>query len=194
MNEPDPAASAAAASAGEHDFGRYGRLLELACKAAAIAGTLVFVGLVVMSIVSITGRKLASAPVPGDVEVLQLCASFAAASFFAWCHLNLGDVKVDFFTERLPARYVHVLDAIGSLLVGAFGVLIAWRTGAGALALQRAGETTMILGLPLWLGQALMVPGFVLLALAGLYRSHWHLRHLRTPVAAAIDAVTRVQT
>ena len=34
----------------------------------------------------------------------------------------------------------------------------------------------MILGLPLWLGQALMVPGFVLLALAGLYRFGWHLR------------------
>ncbi len=39
--------------------------------AQAIAGGLVFVGLVVMSIVSITGRKLFSWPVPGDVEMLQ---------------------------------------------------------------------------------------------------------------------------
>lgn len=191
MNETVASTGDGAVAHTDADFGRYGRALEWACKGAAVAGTLVFVGLVVMSIVSISGRKIASAPVPGDVEVLQLCASFAAASFFAWCHLNLGDVKVDFFTERLPARYVHALDAIGSLLVAAFGALIAWRTGAGALALQAAGETTMILGLPLWLGQALMVPGFVLLALAGLYRAHWHASHLRVPVATAIDVAAR---
>jgi TRAP-type C4-dicarboxylate transport system permease small subunit len=157
-------------------FGPLGRRLLAVCKVAAVTGTLVFTALVVMSIVSITGRKLWSLPVPGDVELLQLCSAFAAASFFAYCHLNRGDVKVDFFTERLPPRGVHALDALGSLLVGLFGALIAWRTGAGALMVGNAGETSMILGLPLWLGQALMVPGFVLLALAGFYMSGWHLR------------------
>ena len=71
---------------------------------------------------------------------------------------------------------MHALDCVGSLLVGAFGALIAWRTGAGALSLCASGETTMILGLPVWLGQALMVPGFALLALVGLYRAAWHAR------------------
>jgi TRAP-type C4-dicarboxylate transport system permease small subunit len=159
-------------------FGPFGRRLMLVCKIAAVAGTLVFTALVGMSVVSITGRKLWSAPVPGDVELLQLCSAFAAATFFAYCHLNRGDVKVDFFTDRLPARGVHALDAAGSLLVGLFGALIAWRTGAGALMVGAAGETSMILGLPLWLGQALMVPGFVMLALAGLYMSGWHLRQV----------------
>ena len=169
---------------------RYGRGLEAACKGAAIAGALVFVGLVAMSIVSISGRKLASAPVPGDVEMLQLCAAFASSSFFAWCHLNHGDVKVDFFTERLAARHVHALDALGSLLVAAFGALLAWRTGAGALTLHAAGETTMILGAPVWLGQALMVPGFVLLALAGLYRAADHVVscHRRGPSAGPLPS------
>ena len=157
-------------------FGAGGRMLLAVCKAAAVVGSLVFTALVVMSIVSITGRKIWSTPVPGDVELLQMCSAFAAASFFAYCHLNRGDVKVDFFTDRLPARAVHSLDAIGSLLVGLFGALIAWRTGAGAGMLKAAGETSMILGLPLWLGQALMVPGFVLLALAGFYTCAWHLR------------------
>ncbi len=160
---------------------RCGRVLAVACKAAAIAGALVFVALVVMSIVSISGRKLISAPVPGDVELLQLCAAFASSSFFAWCHLNLGDVKVDFFTEHLASAKVHALDSIGSLLVGAFGALIAWRTGAGALSLWSSGETTMILSLPVWLGQALMVPGFVLLGLVGLYRAAWHASRVRGP-------------
>jgi TRAP-type C4-dicarboxylate transport system permease small subunit len=136
-----------------------------------------------MSIVSIAGRKIAATPVPGDVEMLQLCAAFGSASFFGWCHLNQGDVKVDFFTEWLGERHVHALDSIGSLLVATFGALIAWRTGAGAASLHAAGETTMILGAPMWIGEALMVPGFVLLALAGLYRAAQHLRRAfgRTP-------------
>jgi TRAP-type C4-dicarboxylate transport system permease small subunit len=176
--------------------GAYGRGLQAACKASAIAGALVFVALVIMSIVSISGRKIASTPVPGDVEMLQLCAAFASASFFAWCHLNQGDVKVDFFTEWMPARQVHALDALGSLLVAAFGALIAWRTAVGAVALHEAGETTMILGAPVWLGQALMVPGFVLLALAGLYRAAAHARAMIHGLPAAtghndVDAAGR---
>ncbi|MEO8654596.1 MAG: TRAP transporter small permease subunit, partial [Ramlibacter sp.] len=71
---------------------------------------------------------------------------------------------------------VHALDALGSLLVGLFGAALAWRTGAGAMMVGQAGETSMILALPLWIGQSLMVPGFVLLALAGFYMCGWHLR------------------
>jgi len=160
-------------------LGPLGQRLLLACQVLAVAGALVFTALVGMSIVSITGRKLWSAPVPGDVELLQMCSAFAASSFFAYCHLNRGDVKVDFFTERLPQRWVHGLDAAGSLLVALFGLLIAWRTGAGALMVGGAGETSMILGIPLWIGQALMVPGFGLLAAAGLYMAAWHLRQAR---------------
>jgi TRAP-type C4-dicarboxylate transport system permease small subunit len=139
-------------------LGPLGERLLLVAKVLAVAGALVFTGLVGMSIVSITGRKLWSAPVPGDVELLQMCAAFAASTFFAYCHLNRGDVKVDFFTDRLPARWIHALDAAGALMVG------------------RAGETSMILGVPLWIGQSLMVPGFALLALAGGYMAVWHGR------------------
>lgn len=160
--------------------GAYGRLLRATCSAYAMAGALVFVAIVVMSVVSITGRKLVARPVPGDVEVLQMCAAFAAASFFAWCHLAGGDVKVDFFTARLPARAVHALDAIGSLLVALFGALIAWRSAAGALVVREAGERSMILDWPLWLPQAAMVPGFALLALAGLYRASQHVAAARS--------------
>ncbi len=163
MQEPSAAAGPDAG------FGPFGRLLLAASKWTAFAGGVVFTGLVVMSVVSIVGRKLASAPVPGDVEVLQLCAAFASASFFAYTHLMHGDVKVDFFTTRLAPAKRAFLDAAGSLLVGLFGALIAWRAGAGALSVKEAGETTAVLGWPVWIGQILMVPGFVLLALAGFY-------------------------
>jgi TRAP-type C4-dicarboxylate transport system permease small subunit len=160
-------------------FGPGGRRLLALSKWLAIGGGLIFVALVGMEIVSIVGRKLASAPVPGDVEILQMCAAFASATFFAYCHLARGDVKVDFFTHNLAPRRIALLDAFGSFTVAAFGGLVAWRTGAGAVALYEAGETSAVLGWPVWLAQALMVPGFALLALAGLYMCGHHLASRR---------------
>jgi TRAP-type C4-dicarboxylate transport system permease small subunit len=185
MQEPLP--SAEAGTSPPH-FGPFGRRLLALSKATAIAGGLVFIALVAMSIVSIVGRKIAAAPVQGDVEMLQVCSAFASAAFFAYCHLNQGDVKVDFFTHHMKASRVHLLDAIGSLLVGLFGALIAWRACAGALAVREAGETTMILGWPLWIGQILMVPGFALLAAAGLYMAGWHWRMRRPSAAMPVPA------
>jgi len=171
------AAEAEHAAVRDTGFGPAGRTLLAVTKAVAIAGGLVFVALVAMEIVSIVGRKLFSAPVPGDVEILQMSAAFASATFFAYCHLIGGDVKVDFFTHNLKPHRVALLDAFGSLLVGAFGALLAWRTGAGALVLKEVGETSAILGWPMWLAQALMVPGFALLALAGFYLAAHRVRN-----------------
>ena len=151
------------------EHGPFGRMLLATAKWFAFAGGLIFTGLVVMSIISIVGRKLFSAPVPGDVEVLQMFAAFASATFFAYCHLMRGDVKVDFFTANMASARRCFLDATGSLLVGLVGALLAWRTWVGAMSLREAGESSAILEIPVWIAQALMVPGFILLALAGFY-------------------------
>ena len=166
-----------AATKPAYAFGPFGHGLLRASKALAIAGGLVFVLLVAMSIVSIVGRKLFSAPVPGDMEVLQMAAAFASACFFAHCHLQGGDVKVDFFTAYARPVTVCRLDAMGSLLVGIFGALITWRSCMGALSIKAAGETSMILGWPVWIAQMLMVPGFFLLALAGFYKAWVYWQH-----------------
>ena len=161
------------------ELGPVGRRLLAASRALALAGGAVFLLLVAMSVVSIVGRKLFSMPVPGDVELLQMTAAFACACFFAYCHLMGGDVKVDFFTARLPARAVHALDSVGSLIYGLIGAVLAWRSLAGALSVREAQETSVILGWPVWIAQILMVPGFVLMACAGFYMAWHHLRRTR---------------
>lgn len=155
-------------------FGRSGRVLLVVSKVLAITGGLLFVGLVVMSIVSIVGRKLLSAPVPGDVELLQMIAAAASAAFFAYCHLNHGDVKVDFFTAAAPPWVNHALDAFGSLLVGLVGAVLTWRIYVGAIGTRDDGETSAILDIPVWWAQIAMVPGFAMLALAGFYMATRH--------------------
>lgn len=177
MSEPSAVCDDAMAT------GPVGLALRWLCQMLAMGGALVFVAIVLMSVASLTGRKLWSSPVPGDVEMLQMCAAFSAACFFAWCHLSGSDVKVDFFTARLSPRVVHAMDAFGSLLMALFGVLIAWRTAHGAWMVREAGEQSMLLDWPLWIPQMAMVPGFALLALAGLYRAGQHVRASAVPPA-----------
>jgi TRAP-type C4-dicarboxylate transport system permease small subunit len=115
----------------------------------------------------------------------MMVAAGASATFFAYCHLDGGDVKIDFFTAHAGPRVVHGLDALGSLLVGLFGAVVAWRSWAGAMSLLDAGETSTVLGWPVWVAQAAMVPGFLLMMLAGLYMCALHLRAARRPVEHA---------
>lgn len=107
MHEP-PVDAPAGTAAG---FGPFGRALLAVSKAAAVVGGLVFVAIVAMSIVSIVGRKLVSMPVPGDFELVEMGSAVGASFFFAYCHLNRGDVKVDFFTQHWSAAKVMWLDA-----------------------------------------------------------------------------------
>ena len=167
MQEPLPD-TPGSASAG---FGPVGRGLLLLCKVGSVLGGLIFVALVVMSIVSIVGRKLASAPVPGDLELMQMGSAVGAAAFFAYCHMTRNDVKVDFFTQNLPERASRRLDAVGALLLAAMCALLSWRTSVGALSVREAGETSMILDLPMWWAYASLAPGLALTALVALVQA-----------------------
>lgn len=164
----DAALGAAIAASGGPAFGPWGRRLHRLTRACAVAGGAGFIALVLMSLASIIGRKLAAAPIPGDIEILQMGSAVAAAAMLPYCEMQRHHLRVDFFTTRLSPRARHGLDALSHLLLALVAALIAWRTAAGALALREAGEHSMMLLWPVWTVVAALVPGFVLLAAAGL--------------------------
>ena len=157
--------------------GPLGQGLYTLCKAFAIGGGLLFVLLVLMSLVSIVGRKLASMPIPGDIEIMQMGTAVASAAMLAYCEMMRHHLRVDFFTAKLSPKNKNKLDALSHLLLALFSVLIAWRTSVAAISLHEAGEKSMMLMLPVWPAVALLVPSFVLLAAAGFYNMshHWKL-------------------
>jgi len=156
-------------------YGPWGQKLYQLTRLFAIAGGLGFVSLVVMSLISIVGRKIASMPVPGDIEVMQMGTAIASAAMLAYCEMERHHLRVDFFTAKVSTGVRDRLDALSHWLLALVAVLVAWRTGASALSLKEAGETSMILAWPVWMIVAALVPSFILLALAGLYNAvqHW---------------------
>jgi TRAP-type C4-dicarboxylate transport system permease small subunit len=137
----------------------------------ALVGGLVASGLAVMTVVSIAGRALASTPIPGDVELMQVGIALCISLCLPWCQLHGGNIIVDFFTQGLKPRATRALDGIGALLLALMCALLSVRTAAGAVAVHSADEQTMILGLPMWWAYAMLAPGLALTSVIGVWQA-----------------------
>lgn len=140
------------------------RGLDALATALALIGGAILLGVAALTVVSVAGRWLASRPLTGDIEVVQLAVTASIALFLPYCQLRRSQLVVDFFTARSSGPVLRRLDAAGSAVAGALFFLLAWRAAVGVFDMRQAAETTMVLGVPLWLPYAAMVPG---LALAG---------------------------
>jgi TRAP-type C4-dicarboxylate transport system permease small subunit len=157
-----------------------GRLLEALAKLLAVIGGLALTGVALMSLYSVVMRNLVGAPIQGDFELAQMGCAVSVAAFLPFTQLRNGNIFVDFFTQRASARTKAALDGLGALVVGLALALIAWRTGVGGLDAVRNQETTMIMGLPIWYGYALMTPSIAVASAAAFYGAwrHWALREV----------------
>ncbi len=144
------------------------RALDSVATLLALAGGALLAGLAALTTVSIVGRWLASQPVTGDVELVQLGVAAAIALFLPYCQLHGSHLIVDFFTARSSGTSQRLLDTIAARATGAVLLLLAWRATIGVIELRAAGETTMVLGVPLWMPYAVMIPGLALAGIAGL--------------------------
>ena len=142
--------------------------LAALCAVSALFGGTVLVGLALMVCVSILLRATGSSPIQGDFELLQVGLAVAVGGFLPWCHLKGGNMFVDFVTARASSRTQRRLEAFAGVLVAIMMALVSWRAGAGALAAQASGETTMIRGFPLWISYMLMTPGLALTSVVAL--------------------------
>ena len=117
-----------------------GRLLFGVSKALAIfGGVLCFIMACVVT-VSVAGRYLFAAPIPGDYDIVAILSGCAVFAFLPYCQMTRGNVMVDFFTTGASPRTKAVLDAIGTFLYLAVAILFTWRLYYGMLELHHSGE------------------------------------------------------
>ncbi|HTN66612.1 MAG TPA: TRAP transporter small permease [Burkholderiaceae bacterium] len=146
--------------------------LILAGKTMAMAGGLLFVALVAMSLVSIIGRKLGFGSVNGDIELMQAGSAVAATAFLPYCTLLGEHIKVDFFTENMRDSLKRKIDGVAEFLLAAVMALLVWRTTLAAISAHESQEVTALVSLPLWIPTALLVPSLALMAVCALYRAY----------------------
>ncbi len=125
------------------------RWLERLTRSVALAGGLLLVGVMGMTVVSVLGRYLFNAPLPGDYEITELAIGIAAFAFFPYCHISNANIVVELFTGKMPARWKAALDAVHNITFAIVAGLIAWRLFIGGMHKFADGETTMFLGIPI---------------------------------------------
>lgn len=149
-------------------------MLLAVTKGFALTGGALFIGMIVLSVISIVGRKLWSAPINGDLEILQMGTGVAAAAFFPYCTLMGEHLRVEFFTAKLSVRAHSVLDGVANLLLAVAMGLLTWRTSIQALEIHEAGEVSLMRNIPIWIPVLCLVPSLALTTACGLNRSMHH--------------------
>lgn len=144
------------------------RALEKASNRLALIGGISLIMMALITMISILGRALFGQPIPGDIELAQLLTAFAIASFLPWCQAQKAHVFVDFFTARTSPVNQQRLQRIGHLLIAVILGVLAWRTMMAAASALQTSESSMILGIPIWVHSLGLIPGFLLASLVAL--------------------------
>jgi len=152
--------------------GRVTRWLALA------GGALLFCAIAV-TLISVTGRYLFSAPLPGDYEVVEILCAVAVFLFFPYTHLKGGNITAEFFTSALPGRVQLALDLASEVIFALAAIVLTWRLGAGLVNKLQTGEVSILIGIPIWWGFVVAVLSMALLAIVCLWRIARGVRRLR---------------
>ena len=115
----------------------------------AIAGGLLMLTVSMIVVVSVLMRWLMQTSITGDIELVQIATALAVFAFLPLCQAHRGNIMVDTFTTRLPARAQRALDALWDLMYAAMMGIIAWRLVIGAWDTIRSNTVSMMLGLPI---------------------------------------------
>ncbi len=152
--------------------GPVGRILHVLCDILAVIGGTVLIAMAAMTVVSVVGRTFFQAPILGDVELVRLGLAVCVATFLPYTQFRSANIIVDFFTTRASPAAQRWMDGFGTLLYACCTALIAWRVYAGGVMSEENQEVSMLMSLPIWIPYMLMVPGFVLCTLVGLYQTY----------------------
>jgi TRAP-type C4-dicarboxylate transport system permease small subunit len=150
--------------------------LERLARSLAYLGGLVVAGVGLLSTVSILGRSAMSLPlfsyfsrpITGDFELVEIGTAVAGSLFLPYCQLSKGHIIVDFFTLKIGEHIKGALDRLGALLMAVTYLIVGWRTAVGCADIYGSGETSMLLGFPIWIGYAATVPGVLVAGVVAL--------------------------
>lgn len=107
--------------------------------------------------------------VRGDFEMVQAGMAFCIFAFLPFCQITYGHACVDIFTPMYPRPMNRALDVIIAVLFAVALVVIAMQLNEGMARKLRSGQTTMLLGFPLWWAYAASLFGATVAALAAVY-------------------------
>jgi TRAP-type C4-dicarboxylate transport system permease small subunit len=156
-----------------------GGAVERMTGALALAGGALLLVAIGITLVSVTSRYIAGAPVPGDYELIELTCGVAIFLFFPYTHATGANISALFFTSAMPQRYQRALDLVHDVIFALVAAMLTWRMAAGLLEKYAAGESSMLIRIPLWWAFSFAVGSLALLTVVCLGRIAAGIRALQ---------------
>ena len=147
------------------------RAVERACVWLAIAGGVVMLGFVTVSVGSIVSRTLFGSPLLGDFELTERGTAIAVFAMLPYCHLRGGNVTVDMFVTMFPSGVQRALALISDLLFAFVAALLTWRLTLGGINQYQFNDMSMMLEIRTWWIFVPIVLSMLLLTLVCLVRA-----------------------
>ena len=165
--------------------------LKLA-RLSAILGGVVLSALILLTVVSVSGRGLNTfghflldiglmpglaqsmldagvGPVLGDFELVESGVAFCIFAFLPLAQITGAHATVDILTSQFSPFVNRVLTMIWDVLFAVVLIVIAWKLYEGMAGKMRYNETTMLLQYPVWWSYGVSLVAAIVAAIVSVY-------------------------
>ncbi|MEX0345485.1 MAG: TRAP transporter small permease subunit [Rhizobiaceae bacterium] len=137
-----------------------------------LAGGLLILAVMLISVVNILGRKFFNTPVPGFIDWLVQAVPLIAFLGIGYCQRLGGHIRMDLVVGRLRRRALWLFELLSIILIAGLTVILIYGSWNHAERAISIGDSTIDINLPTW-PVKLAVPVMLVLLLARLALQIW---------------------
>ena len=151
-----------------------------------LIAALVILGVMLIGVLQIFGRKFLNFPVPGYVDVIEMVMTVFAFISIAYCQRLGGHVRMEIILGRLEGRLLYFLEICASATTTAIVFLLMYFSYEHFLRAWEIGDSTIDAEIPIWPSKLLVPFAFALLGVRLLIQLSGFIRLFIDPEAEPI--------
>lgn len=137
-----------------------------------LAGGILILAVMLVSVANILGRKLFNTPVPGFIDWMVSAVPLIAFLGIAYCQRLGGHIRMDLLVGSLQRRALWLFELLSVLLIALLTIILIYGSWNHAERAISIGDSTIDINLPTW-PVKIMVPIMLLFLLARLALQIW---------------------
>jgi C4-dicarboxylate transporter, DctQ subunit len=158
-----------------------------------LLASLVILGVMLIGVFQILGRKLFNIPVPGYVDVIEMVMTIFAFISIAYCQRLGGHVRMEIILGRLSGRVLYGLEIFGTLVAMTVVLILMTFAFDHFLRAWEIGDSTIDIQLSIWPSKLLVPFAFAVLAFRLLLNLFGFIRLFKDPNAEQI-AIPKIES
>ncbi len=167
------------------------KLYRVESTLALISGLAVF-SLMILAVVSVSGRNFANQPLPGYIDWIEQAMPLIAFMGISFTQRDGGHIRMDMLVGALRGRSLYLVELITTLIILAVMLMLVWGSWAhfersfDLAAPLWSRDSSVDISLPLWPAKLLAPVAFSVLCLRLVVQVWAYARALITGAAAPI--------